>query len=225
MELGVFGLRGFESEELRVNLCRIPQVSMRIREAQKALEAVKIKDIDLMSYINSNEKFFTLSREFRSFIISIISLGVCDKHSASHPTPHQMLMNDNLELLVDYLNSEIFSEKKNPKLIEGFCRQLARKNVFARVPHKETNPISYGLFTSHARWISKEGAQYGLFFQFLTQAVRESQVTQITYYGSRNEELQSLQKLVADRWPNVRVTASVEQDQVLKLGLFEVHAS
>ncbi len=223
--MGVFGLRGFESEVVRVNLCRIPQVSIRIREAQKLLEMAKIKDVDLMSFVVTNEKFFTLSREFRSFIISIISMGICDKYSASCAPPQQMLMNDNLELLLDYVKSDVISDKKHPKVLEAFCRQLARKNIFARVPHKETNPVSYGLFTSHARWVNSEGCQYGLFFQFLTQAVLENGVNRIIYFGPQNEELKSLQKLVSDRWPNVKVLASVDIDETLRTVDFNIHAS
>ncbi len=225
MELGVFGLRGFESEAVRVNLCRIPQVSIKIREAQKHLETAKIKGLDLMSFISSNDKFFSLSREFRSFIISIISMGVCEKFSTQRSLPQQMLMNDNLELLVDYVNGDVFSNKKNPKLMETFCRQLARKNILARVPHKETNPISYALFTSHARWLKKEEAQYGLFFQFLTQAVRENGVTEVIYFGTANEEFRGLQKLVSDSWPNVKVIVSVDIDESLKNVVFSTHAS
>ncbi len=223
MELGVFGVRGFDQVGVRANLCRIPYVSMRIQEAQKVFDSLNLKDIDLMSIINSEEKFKTLTRDFKNFILSLFSVGIYEKHQRNGSTPQQFIVNENLELVIDYLKAELLGEKLPSRFMESYVRTIMRKGFYSPESARETAaPVSYSMCTAHARWLhrvtSEEGGStmtYGLFFQFLSQSVREMDVKKIIYFGPESEELHSLRKVVYDRWQNVEVVSSIHNDTAL----------
>lgn len=220
MELGVFGVRGFDQVGVRANLCRIPYVSMKIQEAQKVFDALHLKDIDLMSIINSEDKFKILTREFRNFVLSLFAIGIYEKHLRSGKSPEQFIVNENLELVIDYLKAELLGEKLPGRFLESYVRTIMRKGFFnADLARETAPPVSYSLCTAHARWLhritTEEGGStmtYGLFFQFLSQSVREMDVKKIIYFGPESEELHSLRKVVYDRWQNVEVVSSIHQD-------------
>jgi hypothetical protein len=227
MELGVFGVRGFDQVNMRANLCRIPYVSMKIQEAQKVFDSLNLKHIDLMSTINDEAKYKTLTREFRNFILSLFAIGIYEKHLRNGATPEQFIVNENLELVIDFLKAELLGEKLPTRFLESYVRTIMRKGFFnAEQVNDLSAPVSYSLCTAHARWLHRvtpeEGGatmSYGLFFQFLSQSVREANVKKIIYFGPESEELHSLRKVVYDRWQNVEVASSIHQDAALSKAL------
>lgn len=224
MELGVFGVRGFDQVSVRANLCRIPYVSMKIQEAQRVFDSLNLKNMDLISIINDETKFKTMTREFKNFILSLFAVGIYEKHLRNGAAPEQFIVNENLELMIDYLKAELLGEKLPTRFLESYVRTIIRKGFFnVEQSQDPTTPVSYSLCTAHARWLHRvtpeEGGAtmtYGLFFQFLSQSVREANVKKIIYFGPESEELHSLRKVVYDRWQNVEVASSIHQDATLK---------
>lgn len=223
MELGVFGLKGFEQAGVRANLMRIPQVSVKISEAQKSIDMLKIKDIDLVSIINSDALFHSLNKDFKNFIISLFAIGLYEKHQRSGQSPNQFIINENLELVIDYIKAELLEEKTSLRFMENHLRGILRKGFYNVTGIRDSiTPVSYGLCTAHARWMHRSSEidqaptmTYGLFFQFLAQSVLDFKATKIVYFGQEGEELHSLRKVVLDRWPTVNVISSVQSDTSL----------
>ncbi len=222
MELGVFGLRGFDDVAVRANLYRIPQVSIRLNETQRALDNLRAKHIDLFSIVHDQRQFLSLTKEFRNFILSLFSLGLYEKHLRSNPMPDHFIINENLDLVIDYIKAELLQEKIAPRFIDNYVRAISKKgfvmpatSIASALAAAKDQPVSYSLCTSHARWLHKgEGTpamSYGLFFQFLSQSIRENDVQKITYFGLENEEWVLLQKVVYDCWPNIEVKVSVDK--------------
>lgn len=73
------GQGGLDCQELRVGVLRIPEVTLRLREAQQYLDSQGINQIDLMNFICSEDDVFLRDKILRSLSASIVQIGLRDR--------------------------------------------------------------------------------------------------------------------------------------------------
>lgn len=73
------GRNGLDFLELRFGAVRIPEVTLRIREAQRILDGLEIERIDLMGSIIVEDDSFSRNSKLKALLASIIQVGLYDR--------------------------------------------------------------------------------------------------------------------------------------------------
>ena len=70
---------GLDFEDVRMALIRIPEISMRLRSAQRVLDRERRFDVDLMTFMVSDHVTFRRYSHLRNWVGEIIKDGLCDR--------------------------------------------------------------------------------------------------------------------------------------------------
>ncbi len=85
------GLNGLDIEVERRAVARIPEVSIKIKEAQNLIDKIPHQDhhedLDLMSYMNSSNEVFLKNIKVKSLLASIVQLGLYERYRKNNPEP------------------------------------------------------------------------------------------------------------------------------------------
>jgi acyl transferase domain-containing protein len=79
------GRGGLDFIELREGVVRIPEVSFRVREAQKIFDAQASRSKDLMAVIMSDDTTFFADPQMKSLLAAIVQAGLFDRYMKTHP--------------------------------------------------------------------------------------------------------------------------------------------
>ncbi len=89
------GRNGLDFNELRSGVLRIPEVTMRIREAQKILDASEAPSTDLLATISSDDEHFFRNIKMKSLASAIVQVGLFDRLLRTQRRPDYMVGNSN----------------------------------------------------------------------------------------------------------------------------------
>lgn len=97
------GRNGLDFIDLRQSVIRIPEVTLRIREAQRILDeqkpasedAPEMTKVDLMSVISSDDEFFFRNIQLKSLCAAIVQVGLFDRYLKTQKRPDIMVGNTN----------------------------------------------------------------------------------------------------------------------------------
>jgi hypothetical protein len=89
------GRNGLDSIALRNNILRIPEVSIKIREAQAILDAQNLASVHLHTYIASSEATFARNIKLRSLAAAIVQVGLYERLARTNRKPDILLGNIN----------------------------------------------------------------------------------------------------------------------------------
>ncbi len=81
------GRSGLDFLELRFGAVRIPEVTLRIREAQRILDNLNVERIDLMGSILVEDEFFSKNSKLKEMLAAIIQVGLYDRLLKSQRAP------------------------------------------------------------------------------------------------------------------------------------------
>ena len=73
------GRNGLDFLELRLGVVRIPDVSLRIREAQTILDSLEIERVDLLGATITEDDSFFRNIKMKSLLASIVQVGLYDR--------------------------------------------------------------------------------------------------------------------------------------------------
>lgn len=73
------GRNGLDHAHTRVHVVRIPEVSLRVREAQKILDGLELPHLDLLNYIASEDDTFLRNIQLKSLAAAIVQVGLYDR--------------------------------------------------------------------------------------------------------------------------------------------------
>jgi hypothetical protein len=73
------GSNSLDQISVRFNVVRIPEVSIRLREAQSHIEAMGVTDIDLASHITSDDSVFLKFPKLKAVCVAIVQVGLFDR--------------------------------------------------------------------------------------------------------------------------------------------------
>lgn len=89
------GRNGLDFLELRLGVVRIPEVSLRIREAQKILDGLEVERVDLLgSTITEDESFFR-NIKIKSLLAAIVQVGLYERFLKSQRAPDILIGTSN----------------------------------------------------------------------------------------------------------------------------------
>lgn len=90
------GRNGMDIFGLRSSVLRIPEVTLRIREAQKILDLTPdLPKIDILSSICAEDDVFFRNIQLKSLIAAIVQVGLFDRYMKSQKRPDYMVGNSN----------------------------------------------------------------------------------------------------------------------------------
>ncbi len=73
------GASSLDQISVRFNVVRIPEVSIRLREAQSHIEAMGVTDIDLASHITADDSVFLKHSKLKAVCVAIVQVGLFDR--------------------------------------------------------------------------------------------------------------------------------------------------
>lgn len=85
------GRNGLDFLELRLGTVRIPEVSLRIREAQRILDTQEVNRIDLLGAIVADDDSFFRNIKLKSLLSAIVQVGLYDRLLRSQRAPEVLL--------------------------------------------------------------------------------------------------------------------------------------
>lgn len=78
-------------QEIRSHVVRIPEVVMRIREAQKIWDNLDLPVLDIANFISSDDAVFLGNIRMKAFVTAVIQIGLLDRYLKSHKLPEVIL--------------------------------------------------------------------------------------------------------------------------------------
>jgi hypothetical protein len=82
------GRNALDLNELRMNVVRIPEVTIRIRQAQKILDTVEgAEPVDLLALVSSDDELFFKNIKLKSLLAAIVQVGLFDRFAKSQRRP------------------------------------------------------------------------------------------------------------------------------------------
>lgn len=73
------GRNGLDQAAARANVLRIPEVSLRVREAQTLLDQVDLPRLDLHTYISADDDTFLRNIKLKSLAAAIVQVGLYER--------------------------------------------------------------------------------------------------------------------------------------------------
>ncbi len=89
------GRNGLDFIELRSGVLRIPDVTLRLREAQAILDAMDLPKIDLLASVAADDEHFFRNIQLKSLAAAIVQVGLFDRYMKTQKRPDYMLGNSN----------------------------------------------------------------------------------------------------------------------------------
>ena len=89
------GRNGLDFLELRLGAVRIPEVSLRIREAQRLLDTLDVERVDLLGATITEDEAFFRNIKIKSLLASIVQVGLYDRLLKSQRAPDVLVGNSN----------------------------------------------------------------------------------------------------------------------------------
>jgi hypothetical protein len=89
------GLNSLDFVDVRRNVCRIPEVVSRIRQAQQYVDENTDLDFDFLNFIVSDDKTFLSHIRYKSLAACIVQVGLFDRYLRYHKRPSFMIGNIN----------------------------------------------------------------------------------------------------------------------------------
>lgn len=89
------GRNGLDFLELRLGSVRIPEVSLRIREAQRIFDGLDIERIDLLSATTTEDDSFFRNIKIKSLLAAIVQVGLYDRLLKTQRAPDVLVGSSN----------------------------------------------------------------------------------------------------------------------------------
>lgn len=93
------GRNGLDFSELRANVLRIPDVTIRIRQAQTILDSIihptDLPKVDLMNVVAADDEAFFKNIKMKSLVSAVVQVGLYDRFCRTQKRPDFMIGNIN----------------------------------------------------------------------------------------------------------------------------------
>jgi hypothetical protein len=96
------GACNLDFQDIRTNVIRIPEVIVRIREAQQIWDSIAATPLDLANFIASEDAVFLGHIKLKSFATAVVQVGLLDRYLKTNKLPEFVLgsVNGDSALLV-----------------------------------------------------------------------------------------------------------------------------
>lgn len=89
------GRNGLDFNELRMSVLRIPEVTIRIRQAQAVLDTLDCPKVDFFNVISSDDETFFRNIKLKSLAAAVVQIGLFDRYVKNQRRPDFMIGNSN----------------------------------------------------------------------------------------------------------------------------------
>ena len=89
------GRNGLDFNELRTSVLRIPEVTIRIRQAQSILDTLELPKVDLFNVISADDDHFFRNIKLKSLAAAVVQIGLFDRYVKTQRRPDFMIGNSN----------------------------------------------------------------------------------------------------------------------------------
>lgn len=89
------GRNGLDFNELRTSILRIPEVTIRIRQAQAILDTLDLPKVDFFNVISADDDHFFRNIKLKSLAAAVVQIGLFDRYVKNQRRPDFMVGNSN----------------------------------------------------------------------------------------------------------------------------------
>lgn len=100
------GKNGVDFSEVRTSVLRIPEVSIKIRQAQKAIDQMGLEQIDLLAIANSEDAVLNNHSSVKTILSSLVQLALFERSLKSQRKPSFLLAKVDELSVIDLIKGE-----------------------------------------------------------------------------------------------------------------------
>jgi hypothetical protein len=114
----------FDQLEIRQSLIRIPEVSLKIREAQSFLDTEDGGSVDLFQLFHISEEDFKVKRQVRTFLLELVQIALFERFKTRHGYPRLLVVPKEHNLVLKVIIQQIGMEEYLDKRLRLFKLQV-----------------------------------------------------------------------------------------------------
>lgn len=206
------GRNGVDFSEVRTSVLRIPEVSIKIRQAQKVIDQMGLEQIDLLAIANSDDAILNNHLSVKTILSSLVQLALFERSLRSQRKPNYILASASEPSVIDLIKGESISSFVQRALsVEAEQTSDDQSNVVQLNP--EENFVACELQTSEVGSIRSinevlRGSEAKKLF---TELIEKMNVTKFVNIGPSNALASSNDEALE----SVTVIDSIEADPIL----------
>jgi len=103
------GRNGVDFSEVRSSVLRIPEVSIKIRQAQKVIDQMGLEEIDLLAIANSEDSVLNNHSSVKIILSSLVQLALFERSLRSQRKPNYLMASTEEPGVLDLIKGESIS--------------------------------------------------------------------------------------------------------------------
>lgn len=126
------GRNGVDFSEVRTSVLRIPEVSIKIRQAQKAIDQMGLEQIDLLAIANSDDSVLNKNSSVKIILSSLVQLALFERSLRSQRKPSYLMASTLEPSVLDLIKGESITTFVQ-KALASQAQELNQEEVSANV--------------------------------------------------------------------------------------------
>lgn len=122
------GRSGVDFSEVRASVLRIPEVSIKIRQAQKAIDQLGHAEIDLLAIANAEDSVINQHSSVKIILSSLVQLALFERSLRSQRKPNYLMASTKELGVLDLIKGETISSFVQKALAGDANQTTAAKN-------------------------------------------------------------------------------------------------
>jgi len=211
------GASNLDFQDIRTNVIRIPEVVMRIREAQQIWDSLATTSLDLANFIASEDSVFLGHIKLKAFATAVVQVGLLDRYLKSNKLPEYVVgtINGDSPLLVA-LGKITFQEMvEQSSAVTGVAGRPvpAASGGFELPVLAGVQLCEYGIFRRNEKGdFHRQNSDSREIERMLVELAEENDVTKLALIGPGNTISKRIQDLTSRE---IQVLESIDMDPML----------
>jgi hypothetical protein len=177
------GRNGLDFSELRAGVLRIPEVTLRIREAQRILDTTDLPKIDLFNLVSSDDEHFFRNIKLKSLLAAIVQVGLFDRYVKTQRRPDYMVGNSNGDAAM-MVAAGLMTFEQMVRDSQGLGTLKPSEKIVSLAV--EPAPLLAGLSLTEFRALKAVQTETGLVYQSINESAMELKKSVGTLHSEQN---------------------------------------
>ncbi len=104
------GAHSLDFQDIRTHVIRIPEVSRRLREAQRIWDCATPEVFDFLNFLTSDDSVFMGNIRLKTLVASVVQIGLLDRYLKLNPMPEFFVGTASGDSALRYANGELSFE-------------------------------------------------------------------------------------------------------------------
>ena len=209
--LGIFALNGLEDSAVREKVYRIPEVSFRVKEAQKIFDAIGLSRFDLFHIFHSKRAFAVLDGEFKKFLVALVSVGLFDRHVRFNCRPTCLILPEEIGIPSEHLRVGEGGFKSLSAYIEKKASYLQHGNLRVVEAQPATDKLALRIVPLGYPG-EKEFVVCGDINKIIDSVAKNLNILEGVYFGLPCADMASIQEGLESLGSKLKINDSVGLD-------------